>query len=207
MADKPTDTKLVVIEVFLDSSLDDGKMSDCKATIYHVDGSQTTFSGWITEKLGVPISGGADFMLLVHDNAYDPNTNRTSVANWGLMFLPHGDPNGIPGSPLGSASFFGGYGATIVPVLNDFSLDLKGAKIKKRTAKYSWDWALAVQIVLTDGTTECFSSDPQMDVDQLKLTDEQLRALMALLAKPSRKAAAKPGRGRAAKKKARGKRR
>src|SRR5262249_18363582 len=157
MPDQPTDTKLVVVEFILDSSSRPPyAMSGCEGTIYHVDGSTTTFHDWETEQIGTPISGGADFALLIKDTQYAPG-NKTKVANWVVTFIPRGDPNSVPGSPFSGKSSFSGTGAFMFG--DDFYLDLKNAKIQKRATKYSWDWTVAVQITLTDGTTKCFVSD------------------------------------------------
>lgn len=198
MADKPSDTKSVVIKFILDSSSDGPyAMSGCEGTIYHVSDPPTTFDGWETEKIGTPISGGAQFALLIEDTQYD-SARPTSVANWVVTFVPRGDVNSVPGSPFSGKGSISGTGAAMF--LDDFLLDLKNAKIQKRASKYSWDWTVAVQIVLPDGTTKCFVSDPQMDVDQLDLTDDQLKQLEMLLRKLTR-AAAKPTRRTPAKKK------
>jgi hypothetical protein len=162
-------------------------MDDCEGTIYFVGPNvpPRTFSGWSTEDLGTPKSGGADFVLLVEDSEFDPQTNPTSVANWVVTFIPRGDPTKTPGSPFSNDSSIAGSGAQMSG--KDFVLDLKDAKIQKRGAKYSWDWTLAIQIVLADGsTTVCFVSDPQMDVDQLKLSKEELDALLNLIATPTK---------------------
>ncbi|HMF96859.1 MAG TPA: hypothetical protein VKE96_21320 [Vicinamibacterales bacterium] len=203
MADQPSDTKSVVVTLILDSaSSAPYAMSGCEGTIYHVDGSKTTFSAWETEKIGTPISGGAEFALLIKDTQNESAT-RTSVANWVVTFIPRGDVNTVPGSPFSGKSSFSGTGA--VMFLNDFLLDLKNAKIQKRAARYSWDWTVAVQIVTIEGT-KCFVSDPQMDVDQLELTDEQLEQLDNLLRKLTR-AATKPARSKQPANKKGGKRR
>ena len=199
MTDRPTDTKLVVVKFILDSSSRPPyAMSGCEGTIYHVDGSSTTFHDWETEQIGTPISGGAEFALFIEDTAYAP-LNKTSVANWVVTFIPRGDVNSVPGSPFSGKSSISGTGAAVIS--NDFFLDLKNAKIQKRAAKYSWDWTVAVQITLSDQTTtKCFVSDPQMDVDQLTLTDDQLDYLNKLFRRMTR-AAGKPARGKPAKKK------
>jgi len=202
MADKPTDTSMVVIDLILDSSTKSGKMTDCKGTIYFVGPNvpPQVFSGWVTEKLGTPKSGGADFVLMVTDTSYVPNANQTSVANWIVAFLPIGAANNIPGSPFGSKNSIDGSGASMLGT--DFVLDLKGAKIQKRAAKYSWNWTAAIQIQSADGqTTICYVSDPQMDVDQLKLSDEQLAQLRQIIERRNKKAAAKAKQPTPAKKK------
>jgi hypothetical protein len=200
-----SDTKLVVVKFILDSSSRPPyAMSGCEGTIYHVDGSSTTFHDWETEQIGTPISGGADFALLIKDTRYDDPGNKTSVANWVVTFIPRGDANSVPGSPFSGKTSVSGTRAAVIS--NDFFLDLKNAKIQKRAAKYSWDWTVAVQITLSDQTTtKCFVSDPQMDVDQLTLTDDQLDYLNKLF-RTANRAAGKPARGKPAKKKS-GKRR
>src|SRR5579862_7145800 len=152
MADKPTDTSMVVIDLVLDSSTKSGKMTNCNGTIYFVGPNvpPQVFSGWVTEKLGTPKSGGADFVLMVTDTSYVPNTNPTSVANWVVAFLPIGNANNIPGSPFGNDGSVSGYGVSSM-LGSNFVLDLKGAKIQKRAAKYSWDWVAAIQIQSADG--------------------------------------------------------
>src|SRR5262245_57974738 len=198
MADKASDTRSVVVKFKLDSSSEPPyAMSGCEGTIYHVSDPQTTFHDWEPENIGTPVSGGAEFALLIEDAQNGSTTPPTSVANWVVTFIPRGDGNSIPGSPFSGKSSISGTGA--VMFLNDFLLDLKNAKIQKRASNYSWDWTVAVQIVARDGETKCFVSDPQMDVDQLALTDEQREQLDRLLRKLT-KAVAKPARGKPAKK-------
>jgi len=181
MADKGTDTRLVIVKFTLDSSKPFPYSIDgCAGSIYFVDRSlpPRTFSGWDPVNVGTPQSSGADFILLVHDTKFDPGTNPTSVGNYAMTFIPYGDPTGVPGSPFSNQNSLPGSGAVLSGNGQDFVLDFKGAKIQKRGAKFSWDWSLLVQIVLADKTTRHdFVSDPQMDVDPLTISDDELREL------------------------------
>jgi hypothetical protein len=81
-----------------------------------------------------------------------------NVANWALTFIPRGATS--QQSPFGNnQNTISGNGATRSDGL--FTLNTGNVKIKNTG---DWDWALMVQMVLPNGSVECFCSDPEMEV-------------------------------------------
>ncbi len=115
-----------------------------------------SFSGWGAESIGTPQSSGAALNLIVVDNSYSA-TNQTGVANWALTFIPRSGTS--QPSPFGNQNTVSGSGATNNN--GQFTLNLGNVKIRNGG---DWDWMLMVQITLPNGTTECFATDPEMEV-------------------------------------------
>jgi hypothetical protein len=133
------------------------EMSDVSGTISYNNAPDVPFEGWSEEGLATPIAGGASFTLAIQDMSYSASY-VANVANWALTFIPRGATS--QQSPFGNnQNTISGNGATRSDGL--FTLNTGNVKIKNTG---DWDWALMVQMVLPNGSVECFCSDPEMEV-------------------------------------------
>ena len=148
------------------------------------DGSSTKFNGWVDLNIGTPQPGGASFSLSVADTA----NGVASVGNWILVFIPRSPLTDKSPFDPNKSSISGG-GATVSNGVFLLGID-PSTKIKKRALKGSWDWCLLIQLMMSDKTMRTYVSDPEMDVDQLILSDADRLALLSALAKSNKKAAA-----------------
>jgi hypothetical protein len=135
-------------------------VTGCAGTITFTDGSSSPFKGWALEEMPAPQDGGAAFTVNVTD-ADRSDSNQTSIGNWALTFIPRAPSTGA--SPFGSGkNLITGNGPTSPGSGSTFTLNTTKYRIK-RTG--TWDWSLIIQMNLPDGTTKCFASDPEMEVE------------------------------------------
>jgi hypothetical protein len=136
------------------------EVAGCQGLISYNDNTPAqAFNGWNAEDIGTPEPNGATFTLNVADASYSSSSNVTGVANWALTFIPRGGTN--QQSPFSNnENTIAGNGATNNNGV--FTLNL-GSNTRINNVG-NWDWALMIQMVLPDGTIECFSSDPEMEV-------------------------------------------
>ena len=131
-------------------------IADCSVYVQYADGTNATLQGWGPEALSAPQTGGATFAV----NLVDTNpTPATGLQNWALTCIPRSGTSDA--SPFGNnKNTLSGTGPGAANGGN-FPLDMNTPKIKNTG---TWDWALMVQVVGSDGVIRCFASDPEMEV-------------------------------------------